>query len=817
LPEETGVAVRDLPGGTVTFLFTDIEGSTRLLRELGERYADALVEHRRVVRAAIAVHGGIEVDTQGDAFFVVFPDAGEALDAAAAAREALVDGPIRIRMGLHAGRPGRIDEGYVGEDVHLGARVAAAAHGGQIVLTKAAADAVGRPLTDLGEHRVKDFAEPVWLFQLGTESFPPLRTISNSNLPRPASSFVGRDRELAEVRALLRESRLVTLTGPGGSGKTRLSIEAAADEVGEFRNGVYWVGLATIRDLELVVPEISKAIGAQNGLAEHVGSRELLLLLDNLEQVVDVAPVLADLVEACPNLTLLVTSRELLRVRGEVEYEVLPLADSDAVELFCARARLPFGPEIEQLCRRLDNMPLALELAAARAHALTPSQILERVGERLDMFRGGRDADPRQATLRATIEWSYDLLTPEEQRLFARLAVFAGGWTLESAEGVAQADLDSLQSLVEKSLVRQTSGRFWMLETIREYALERLVQSQEEPLLRRRHAEACLRVAESSGMAHESEEEERHDLVLPELDNIRGALEWAVQADPELGMRVVLGMEQFWVASDPFEGRRWFGALLDHRDIPDQMRAKALRCHGGLHWIVGDFEEGNQLQEESLELFRRLGDRRGEALVLVRSAVEAMRIGDLERARAVCEQSLEYFRGLHSAKGEAEALLILNYVLFKEGRFEESLELADQSAALAAQVGWRWLQSGALGAAAESALRLRRLDDAQSRTLKALAINREIGGRQWAVFSLALLAWVAAASGDAVRAGRLWGAIEAEAERGRIGQWEEGERDEYMQHVHLVAGPEFDRAVAEGRALRLDAAIDYALSVDSPS
>ncbi len=311
-----------LPSGTVTLLFTDIEGSTRLLRELGDRYAEALVQHRRVLREAFAARGGVEVDTQGDAFFVAFADPGEAVAAAAAMQAALADGPIRVRMGLHTGRPDRIDEGYVGEDVHLGARVAAAGHGGQVVLTKPTAEEVEAPLIDLGEHRVKDFPEPVWLFQLGDETFPPLRTISNTNLPRPASSFVGRERERDEVVALLADgARLLTLAGPGGSGKTRLAIEAASELVGRFRNGVFWVGLATIRDPELVVPAIGQTLGAHDPPAGHIGDRDLLLLLDNLEQVVDAASEVADLVEACPNLRVLVTSRELLRVPGEVEYQ----------------------------------------------------------------------------------------------------------------------------------------------------------------------------------------------------------------------------------------------------------------------------------------------------------------------------------------------------------------------------------------------------------------------------------------------------------------------------------------------------------------
>ena len=352
---------RDLPSGAVTFLFTDVEGSTNLLHALGAvDYAQALAEHRRILRESFAAHGGVEVDTQGDAFFVAFPTALGALRAAAQGRDGLASGPIRVRIGIHSGTPHLTDEGYVGEVVHKGARIAAAGHGGQVLISATTAALIGTDgLHDLGEHRLKDFAEPIPIFQLGAQRFPPLKTISNTNLPRPASSFVGRDREAEEIVSLLEDgARLLTLTGPGGSGKSRLAIEAAATLVPKFKAGVFWVGLAPLRDPALVSETIGQTIGAKDGLADHIGERELLLLLDNLEQVVAAAPDLATLVEACPNLRLLVTSRELLRVRGEVEYAVLPLADPDAVELFCARAGTEPDEAVRQLCRALDNLSL---------------------------------------------------------------------------------------------------------------------------------------------------------------------------------------------------------------------------------------------------------------------------------------------------------------------------------------------------------------------------------------------------------------------------------------------------------------------------
>jgi predicted ATPase len=488
----------ELPSGSVTLLFTDVEGSTRLLSELGaEAYDEALAEHRRVLREAFARHGGVEVDTQGDAFFYAFPSAPEAIEAAGEGRQALSVGPIRVRMGLHTGRPLVGREGYVGEDVHLAARIAAAGHGGQVLVSQATRALVDRELADLGEHRVKDFSEPVWLFQLGEERFPPLKTISNTNLPRPASSFVGREREVSDVIELLQDgARLVTLSGPGGSGKTRLAIESAAELVPDFRNGVFWIGLAALRDAALVAETIAQTVGAKNGLAEHIGERELLLLMDNFEQVVEAAPELGSLLESCPKLRLLVTSRERLRIRGEVEYRVPPLAQPEAVELFCARSQLQRSDEIAELCHRLDNLPLAVELAAARTSVLSPAQILGRLSQRLDLLKGGRDSESRQQTLRATIEWSYDLLSADEQRLFAGLSVFAGGCTLEAAETVCGADLDVLQSLVDKSLIRFADGRFWMLETIREFALERLEESGSGEDVRQRHGAYFLELGE---------------------------------------------------------------------------------------------------------------------------------------------------------------------------------------------------------------------------------------------------------------------------------------------------------------------------------
>ena len=474
----------DLPTGTVTFLFTDVEGSTRLLQEQGQRYADLLDEHRRILRGAFARHGGVEVDTQGDAFFVAFPSAADAVAAADEAGHALDGGPIRVRMGIHTGEPLVTDEGYVGIDVHRAARIAAAAHGGQIVLSETTRGLLEREtaVRDLGEHRLKDLIGAERLYQLGEGDFPPLRTLDATNLPIAASPLVGRERELGElVVHLSNGARLLTVTGPGGTGKTRLALQVAAELVGTLRDGVFWVPLAGLSDPELVPSEVAQAIGAPDDLAGFLRGRELLILLDNFEHLLDAAPAVSAALASSGGVRVLVTSRSPLHVSGEREYRLDPLPASDAAALFVERARavgreLMPDSTVEAICRRLDGLPLAVELAAARTKLLAPEQLLERLDPTLPLLTGGaRDAPERQRTLRATIEWSYDLLDAASKELFARLSVFAGSFPLGAAEEVCGADLDDLAALVDSSLLKPIGDdRFLMLETIREYALEKL-------------------------------------------------------------------------------------------------------------------------------------------------------------------------------------------------------------------------------------------------------------------------------------------------------------------------------------------------------
>jgi predicted ATPase len=787
----------ELPAGTVTFLFTDVEGSTRLLRELGaEGYGEALAEHRRLIRGACAASGGVEVDTQGDAFFFAFPAAPHALAAAQKLTEALAAGLIRVRAGLHTGQPVVTSEGYVGEDVHVAARVAASAHGGQVVLTSATAAMVDGELTDLGEHRLKDVEEPVAIFQLGVESFPPLKTISNTNLPRVASSFVGRERELDEVRARIEAGgRLVTLTGPGGSGKTRVAIEAAASLLPSFNAGVFWVGLAALRDPALVTETIAHALGARNGLAEHIGERELLLLLDNFEQVIEAAPELASLLGSCPNLTLLVTSRELLRVQGELNYPVPPLADADAVALFCARSQLEPTVAIAELCRRLDSLPLAVELAAARTTALTPAQILERVAQRLDLLRGGRDADPRQQTLRATIEWSYDLLPEQDRQLFRRLSVFAGGSTLEAAEAVCDADLDTLQSLVDKSLLRFSDGRYWLLETIREYASEQLEPRELDPL-RQQHRSYFVTLAEASAPhMHNRDESATSARLAPDYANFRAAVSYALAADEPDNVGRILGAVYPFLISHGHLGevREWSEAALAARDrLSDRGLAEALVGGGEIARFAGDLERAIELKDELTSVHGELQRPNWRAATLADLCEIALDQDDFVRARRYAEECA-------AAGGGARAELCFAELALRAGDLGSA-----ESHGLTALAG---LEPGAFNYACilellgEAARRSGNRALAHDRFCAALRAFATLGDGGGIADSLEGLSRLAAASNDGERAGRLLGAAQRLRET----------RDRRPIRADLPVPDVPHAALEEGRALTLEAAVEYAL------
>jgi predicted ATPase len=812
-----------LPAGTVTLLLTDIEGSTRLIEELGENgYVQALAEHRRLLRRTLSAHGGVEVDTQGDAFLYAFADPVEALAAAAEGQEALATGAVRVRMGLHTGELKLTGEGYAGRELHRAARIAASGHGGQVVVSAATRTLLDVELTELGEHRLKDFDEPVPLFQLGTKRFPPLKTISNTNLPRPVSSFVGREQERNKLLSLVRNgSRLVTLSGPGGSGKTRLAVDVATELVPDFSAGVFWVGLSALRDPALVTEAIGQVVGAKGGLADQIGERELLLLLDNFEQVVEAAPELSPLLEVCPNLRFLVTSRELLRIRGEVEYPVPPLAESEAIELFCTRSRLRPDETIAELCRRLDDMPLALELAAARTHVLTPAQIVDRLGQRLDLFRGRRDADPRQQSLRATIEWSHDLLADDEQQLFARLAAFAGGCTLDAAEDVCDADLDLLQSLVDKGLLRHTGGRFWMLESIREYASERLHDSGEAGELAERHARWYLGLAKS---AYPDFRRPTQNPLLgadagkwlarldAELKNFRSAIGWGRDHDPLLEVELVKATRYFLNALGYFaEVYRYLLQALETARSASLDPAELLYGAGFVADSMGDLAAAQRWAEQLLELARAHGDALLASDALSQLANIARRTGDPERARALY---------LDAAEAARESDNTIGLMVVARGFATMALETRDAETArthfqrelqLARELPHPFSEAIALAGLCRTALLEGDTDNAAACLDGALRLANALGIRAVITECVTEAAEIAEQRGELVRAARLLGAADALCEMLEI-PLDQSDR-ELRTRITSALGDDvaLTAAQSEGRMLTIDEAVAYAL------
>ncbi len=777
-----------------------------LLHELGaEAYDEALITHRSALREAFQRHGGVEVDTQGDAFFYAFPTAPGAVDAAREGIEALSSGPIRVRVGLHTGTPHIGREGYIGDDVHLGARIAATAHGGQVVLSRETRVLVDGAITDLGEHRLKDISEAVPIFQLGDGSFPPLKTISNTNLPTPASSFVGRDDELLEVLSRFEEgARLVTLTGPGGTGKTRLAIEAASDLVPSYKAGVFWTGLATLRDPALVTETIGQTLGAKNGLAAHIREREMLLLLDNLEQVIEAGPELSELLTACPNLTLLVTSRELLRIQGEVEYAVPPLAEREAVALFCERSQLEPSDEISELCRRLDSLPLAVELAAARTSALTPGQILQRVSRRLDLLRGGRDADPRQQTLRATIEWSYELLSAEEKQLFARLSVFVGGCTLDAAEEVCDADIDTLQSLVEKSLVRFTGGRYWMLETIREYASERLAGADDGIESERRHSEFFIGLAATADALRVGGGTAWLDVLGREQNNFRVVFARLAQAGriPELYDLFGVVLPFWFTRGELREGLRLCrDALARAPDARTDGHGRTLKLAGIFAINVGEHDAAVAYTTGSLTVLRELGnhDQISAALInlggmLSESAPEDAR-KHLEEAVVEGQRA-----GLPSrvaiARGNLAAIELI------AGNFELAIPLLEDVVRAERELGDDVGIVMPLFNLALANHRTGRDEPAAVAAREALEVGFRVGDVRGLINLLFLAANVAARRGDALSGGLLVGAAESAQER--IGLHRVGARaeqalvEEATRSIRMALGEKYSAARATG-------------------
>ena len=662
-----------LPSGTATFLFTDVEGSTRLVQALGDQFDQVLDAHHHVMRAAMAAHEGQVVGTEGDAFFVVFRSAVRAVQAALAAQEALRahDWPpgvtVKVRMGMHTGEATLGGDNYVGIDVHRAARIAAVGYGGQVLLSETTHALVrdmlpaGIHLRDLGQHRLKDLLRPEHLYQLdetgAPQDFPPLRTLDAvpNNLPVQLTSFIGREQEVAEGRRLLEAARLVTLTGPGGTGKTRLSLQIAAEASDGFADGTFFVPLAPVNDADLVPSAVMQSLGLHDSsgkppmelLLEYLRERQALLVLDNFEQVVSAAPLVSEILRACPRVKSLVSSRAALRVYGEQEFPVPPLSlpnpDSlpdveslsqfEAVRLFIERAvaaRPDFAvtnenaPAVAGICSRLDGLPLAIELAAARIKVLPPQAMLARLEHALPLLASGsRDLPERQQTLRGAIYWSYDLLDEPTKMLMARFGVFQGA-TFELVEQVCGATdgpaidvLDGLEHLVDQSLVRQGDvegeSRFWMLATIREFALERLAEMGQADGTGQRHAEAFLDLVERAAPQLMGPDQKLWlDRLEQEHDNVRAALAWFLtQGDSPSAARLVFAAWRFWqMRGFIHEGRERASSVIATLAPDDQLsQARAYEAAGGLAYWAGDFDATGELYGKALDAARLLGDR----------------------------------------------------------------------------------------------------------------------------------------------------------------------------------------------------------------
>ncbi len=679
---------------------------------------------------------GYEIDNQGDSFFYAFSSAVGAVSAVREAMAALEDGPIKIRVGIHTGEPALDPPKYVGLDVHTAARVMAAGHGGQVVLSQSTRDLLDDSfsLSDLGEHRLKDLSSPRRLFQLGAGGFPALKTLNRTNLPVPATAFIGRERELEELAALLADgTRLLTLTltGPGGTGKTRLALQAVAASANAFPEGVWWVPLASLRDAGLVLSSVALALGVpeqpgrgiEETLADVLSAGRAIVLLDNLEHLLPVAADAVATLRDAGGATVVVTSRERLQLAGERVFAVAPLATAEAVELFLARTAaldVDGGDEaaVAELCARLDNLPLAVELAAARAGLLAPAEILSRLGGRLDRLRGGRDADPRQQTLRATISWSYELLDPAERQLFTLLAVFVGGATLDAVEAVCDADLDVLASLLDKSLVRRTGDRVWMLETIREFAVEQLDKDPNADGLRDRHARHYLAFAvgcdrELKGPGQPAVLDE----CAGERDNLRVALERLLDRDPPAALQLVAALWLFWFMRGHFhEGREMLsGALERARGTPSEAGASALLGAGAFAWEQGDRKESFGLLNESLAAARAAG----------------------------------------STRIEIHALAMLANGYAAELGHEEQIRIGREGIALARAHGDGWLLGLAIGNHGLAMSELGETEKAAELVEEAYRLGRDVGETFLTAIWACDLAWYALFAGDTVAA-RTW-------------------------------------------------------------
>jgi predicted ATPase/class 3 adenylate cyclase len=873
-------SARDLPTGTVTFLFTDIEGSTRLLQRLGDGYRGVQDRHTEILRRAIATGGGHEVRTEGDAVFAAFDSAAGSVRAAVAAQRELDGHPwpdgveLRVRAGLHTGEGVLGGDDYLGLDVNRAARIAAAAHGGQVLLSGSTHALVehdlpaGVRLRDVGEHRLKDLAHPEHLYEIVIEGrasdFPPPRSLEARphNLPIQLTSFVGRRREIADVTDRLRRTKLLTLSGPGGVGKTRLALQVAAEILLEFADGARFVDLSPVTDPALVPRAIAAALAIREDterpviqtLADHLSDKELLLVLDNFEQVVEAAKDIGDLRAAAPRCTFLVTSRSPLQLSGEQEIPIEPLSLPDpgrapdvaslrraeSVALFADRAalanpRLVLGESgtaiVGEICARLDGLPLAIELAASRVKLLSLEEIHERLGTRLPLLTTtARDQPERQRALRATIDWSYGLLAEPERELLARLSIFAGGATIESIDVVANPSdelgigtLEGLSSLIDKSLVRRSElaggSRFGMLETIREYAGERLADSGRADVLALRHAEYFADLSERAEPEFIGEDQTAWlDRFGREHENVRAALGWCLrsgQAEP--GLRIAAAIWRFWQQRGHLiEGRQWLADLLSLPAAagPTMLRGRAAGAAGSLAYWQNDIPEAQRRYEESLTIARASGDAVAMFDASFNLAFLPWFRGDVDESWSLLQECMRAARELGDERRIAEAASGLAYAAFQRGDYEAALSLNEEAIALARKAGNRFMVAENVETVGQVHRMLGNYEQSRAAYLEALELKHEAGNLPGILTTLFMLSALESGAGHHERAVRLFGAASVMQEEFAAAPPALTMDDPRAPARTAIGDEAMSRALDEGRSMDPDAAVRYACEAE---
>lgn len=870
---------------TLTLVLTDIEGSTRLWETQPARMHEAMARHDQLVVAAVEREGGTVVQTkaEGDSTFSVFDSPARAVAAALGLQRALAgepwptDPPIRVRIGVHTGEIEVRHGDFYGVEISRCARLRASAHGGQTLISGATAQEVRSKLPpeaslrDLGQHRLKDLERAERVYQLCHPTlqveFPPLATLSalRHNLPVQLSPFIGRHGEVAAVKALLAEGRLVTLTGTGGCGKTRLALQIAGELIDENRDGVWLVELGRLSDGRLLPQAVAQSLGVreQTGrsitatLMDDLADRRLLVVLDNCEHLVKACAQLArSLLLGCPGLRILATSRQRLAVAGEAAWLVpsldVPPADPSpsvddvgrhsSVALFVERAarhRPGFAltranaHDVAGICRNLEGIPLAIELAAARVNVLTPAQILERLDDRFRLLTSAGGGLERHETLRRAVDWSYDLLSPAERRLFDRLSVFPGGCTIEAVEAVGAEDatleniLDLVAGLVDKSLLvgdmREGTVRYHMLETMREYATEKLEASGEADEARRGLLDWCVTLARRAEPELTGPDQVLwYDRIDAEHPNIRFALSWGIDR-PEAGepvTRLTGSLWRYWLERGHVgEGRVWLGrALASSSEISPGDRAKALRAAGTLAMWQSDLEAARRYHEESAGISRSIGNELGAAASLSHLGIVSWRTGDIGSAKRLLSESLEIRRRLGDRRGESASLGNLGLVAQSEGDFETARKLLEMSLAIDEELGDKLGIAGSLSYLGELARAAGELDRAEALHRDGLTRQRELRQREVLPMALEGMAGLAAARDQFGRAARLFGA--ADALRRAVGlplppSAEEAYRRDLEAVRRGLGQDEFERRRAEGREMTLEAAISYALGSGS--